>query len=450
MKLSRAAVGIVMFAVAQAAAAPAPFTAANFAARLTVESVATRPAYGPTTAPAGRQFLVLATSWENRIDPKLAEERGLAPGYGVEDLAQHLYVVVDGAVRGELRAGLDDGAGHRSLGSVMLPKTGAKVSGDVVFEIPAGAYASADLRFYDDTAGDLKLALAGAARVRAPLRPPQRNAVGEFAVFAFEDPAPERAPPGFRAVAVDLRARSEWLSDKEAPAYDPNTPPGTTVKRVNLLDWTEPRKYLYVLADGVYACPPVDGGALPETPRFIPEFLTGWRVAFLVPRDARSLELVCEMPHAATDEGTLNLPPLRFALAGSPVAAAPPAAALVITDEMFTIGVAARRAASFAGEPPGDGRQFVVLDVTVTNTGDTGEFFQPKDQLLVLNADGSELAPDDLSARGPHRPPELVHVPPHEHRRFEIAYRLDAAVARPQLSFHGGEFMKAYDLPVSP
>jgi len=128
MKLSRAAVGIVMFAVAQAAAAPAPFTAANFAARLTVESVATRPAYGPTTAPAGRQFLVLATSWENRIDPKLAEERGLAPGYGVEDLAQHLYVVVDGAVRGELRAGLDDGAGHRSLGSVMLPKTGAKVS----------------------------------------------------------------------------------------------------------------------------------------------------------------------------------------------------------------------------------------------------------------------------------------------------------------------------------
>ena len=448
MKSCRVAAALLALAIARAASA-VPFATANFAARLTVASVATRSAYGQTAAPAGGQFLVLATEWENRIDPKLAEDRGLAPGYGVEDLAQHLYLVVDGGVGGVLRPELDDGAGRKSLGRVMLPKAGSKVAGDVVFEIPAGAYTGADLRFYDDVAGDMSLALAGPAPAPKPLWPPQKNAVGEFAVFGFEDPAPEAAPPGFRAVAVDLRARSEWLSDKDAPAYDPRTPPGTTVKRVNLLDWSEVRKYLHVLVGGDYAYPPADGGALPDTPRFIPEFFTGWRVAFFVPREAKALDLICEMPHAATDEGTLNLPPLRFRLAGTPPPPAP-AGPLKIKDDMFAVAVAARGASSFAGEAAGDGRQFVVLDVGVTNTGDTGEFFQPKDQLLLLDADGSELPIDDVTARGVHRPEDLVHVPPHAHRRFEAVYRLDATVTKPQLSYHGGDFMKAFDLSLPP
>jgi hypothetical protein len=451
MKAVLLAVGITLGTAAACRAPASPLSAGNAAAELTVEGVAAQSVYGDAAAPAGRQFLVLATQWENRIDPKLAENRGLAPGYGVEGLDQHLFLVINGGTLGVLRPGLDDGTGRKSLGSVVLPTAGTKVVGDLVFEIPAGAFTSADLRFYDDTAGDMSLALAGPAPAQKPLRPPQKNAVGEFAVFGFDDPPPgAAAPAGFRAVAVDLRARSVWRSEKEAPAYDPAAPPGTMVERINLLDWMEARKYLQVLADGEYACPPAEGGALPDAPRFIPEFFTGWRVTFFVPGDAKSLDLICEMPHAATDSDTLNLPPLRFALSGKPPANTGPDGPLKIRDEMFEVAVAARRAAAFAGEAAGDGRQFVILDVGVTNQGDTGQFFQPKDQLFVVSADGSEQAIDDATVRGSHRPEETVHLPPHEHRRFEVGFRLDAAVAKPQLSFHGGEFMKTFDLQLPP
>lgn len=436
---------------AQTAARLFPASTENHACRLTVMAMKLLAACGVESAPAGRQFVVLGTQWENCIDPKLAEDRGLAPGYGVDNLAQHLYLVINGSALGVLRPGIDNGSGRKSLGSFVLAKTGDKVAGDVVFEIPSGAITSADLRFYDDTAGDMSLALAGPAPAPKPRWPPQKNAVGEFAVFGFADPAPGiEAPAGFRAVAVDLRARSVWLSDKDAPAYDSAMQPGTTVKRVNLLDWTEARTYLRVLAGGDYAYPPVEGGPLPDTPRFVPEFFTGGTVTFFVPRDARSLELICEMPHAATDDDTLDLPPLRFPLAGKSPANGGPDGPLNIKDEMFAVTVAARRDTSFTGEAAGDGKQFVVLDVGVANQGDTGQFFQPKEQLFLVEADGSELAIDDATARGLHRPGGMVHLPPHAHRRFEVVFRLDATVAKPQLSFHGGEFQKTFDLQLSP
>jgi hypothetical protein len=425
----------------------ASLTAGNFAARLTVTSVKSQAAYGAARPAAGRQFLVLATKWENRIDAKLAEERGLATAYGVPDLAMHLYLVTDAARLGELRGNLDDGSGHASLSSVILGKPGATVTGDIVFEIPAGKYTGADLCFFDDTAGDFKLALAGPAPVDRPLRPAQKNAVGEFALYSFTDPDRRvTAPPGFRVVAVDLRARSAWMNDKEASAYDPSIAPGTTIKRVNLLDWPEARQYLAVVADGAYACPPVYGGELPDAPRFIPEFFTGWRITFFVPAEAKSLELWAEMPHAGTDEGTLDLEPVRFPLAGENFTPAAAPGPLSIKDEMFAVTVAARRTTTFAGEPAGEGKQFVVLDVGVTNNGETGEFFMPAEQMLLLDADGSELPPDSVTAQGPHRPMEHVHLAPHAFRRFETVYRLDAAAAHPKLSYHGGSFMQAYEL----
>ena len=430
----------------------AGLTAGNFATRLTVTSVQARANYGSARAAIGRQFLVLATSWENRIDAKLADERGLAPAYGVPDLAMHLYLVTDGAHRGELRGNLDDGSGRHSIGDLVLGKPGATVAGDVVFEIPAGKYASADLRFYDDTAGDFSLALAGQTVEARPLQAAQKNAVGEFAIFAVADP--DRtviAPRGFRAIAVDLRGRSDWLGTKEAPAYDPSVTPGTMVKRVNLLDWPEVRQYLTVVADGAYAFPPAEGGDLPDTPRFIPEFFTGWRIVFFVPADAHSLELVAEMPHAGTDEGTIDLPPVAVSSHRAESGAGwffPGHCRSKM--KCLPCPVASRRTATFAGESAGEGKQFVVLDVGVTNTGDTGEFFQPAEQLLLLDADGSELPPDAVTAEGPHRPMDRVHFAPHTFRRFETVYRVDVSVNHPKLSYHGGSFMQVYELTPCP
>jgi hypothetical protein len=438
--------GLLAAVCAQAAAET--FSTGNFAARLEVSAVSARTAYGATKAPAGTQFLVLATQWENRVDPKLAEQRGLPPGYGVDNLPQHLYLVVDGCVLGVLRPGLDGGHGRSSLERVILAHPGEKLSGDIVFEIPAGDPASLDLRFYDDVAGDMKLALKGPAPAPAPLAPPRKNAVGEFALFDFKDPAPGvRAPAGFRAVAVVLRGRSVWLATKDAPAYNPGIEPGATVPRVNLLDWPEVRTYVHVLADGVYACPLAADQDLPEPLRFIPEFFTGPRLVFLVPADAKSLEFFGAMPHAATDDGTLDLAPLRFPLEGQAPAVAPFPGPLKIKDDMFNLAIGARRSAQFAGEAAGEGKVFVLLDVGVTNEGTTGEFFQPADQLPLLDADGNEIAPDDATSRGPHRPEgDKVHLPAGERRRFEVAYRMDASFERVRLSFHGGSFTQTYEL----
>jgi hypothetical protein len=187
---------------------------------------------------------------------------------------------------------------------------------------------------------------------------------------------------------------------------------------------------------------------LPDTLHFIPEFFTGARAVFLVPADARRLELFCAMPHASTDDGVLDLAPLRFPLVDVPAARSAAAGPLKITDDIFQLAVGARRTDRFAGEAAGDGQVFVVLDVDVSNHGASGEFFQPAEQMPVLDAGGGENGPDAVTARGAHRPEgDKVHLPPGEERRFELVYRVDATLKPIRLSFHGGTFAQTYDLP---
>lgn len=429
-----------------------PRSAENSVFRCTVNSWRIAERYGALAAPEGRQFVVLATRWESRIDPRLAGERGLSTAYTIPELAKHLFLVVDARHVGVLRPGLDDGTGRTSLAQLTLARPGAKQLGDVVFDIPRGAIMSADLRFYDDTAGYWKLALAGTAPEVKPLAPPQRNAVAEVGLFAFEDPVSSlEAPRGFRAIAVDLRARSVWTSHGEAPGFDATQPVGTLVERVNLLDWTDLPRQLHVIADSVYAYPPADVSGLPVIARFLPEFFVGGRVVFLVPADAKSLELECAMPHAATNEGVLDLPALRFPLGKSPDSAVsfPAPGPLRIEDEMLLVAIGARRVASFDDETAEAGRQFVVLTVDVTNRSETGMSFSPTEQLfLVTEEGGAELAADEITARGIHHPETQVHVGPGERRRFESVFQIDAKAKSPRLSFHGANFQQTYALPL--
>ena len=434
-----------------AAAAPAfPVTAGNGALRLTVDSLRTASAYGETAAPAGQQWLVLAARWENRIDPKFAAERELATAYENDGLARHLYVVVDGRTLGTLAGDLADGAGHRSRAGIFLAKPGATAAGDLVFGIPTGPFTSAELRYYDDTTGHFALALAGAPPTDRAVRGPVRNQVGEFALHAIDDPARDvKAPAGFRAIALELRGRSLWTTAGDAPLYDAGHPRGAQTQQVKLLDWPDTRKSFLLLADGEYAYAP-QGGTLPESARFLPDAATGGSLVFFVPTAAQTLELTCTMTRTDTGEDAPNATALSFAVAGTPSKPASAKLPLQIKDEMFQVGIAARRTPEFAGEKAADSQTFFVLDVIAENTGGGAEYFQPRSQLSLTDPAGAAVEADEITARGAHRPEDIVFVPAGAHRRFELVFRMPALPTPPKLHFRGGSFEQDYELPLKP
>jgi len=434
-----------------APAAPAfPLSTGNGAVRLTIDSRRTIPTYGETAAPTGRQWLVLGANWENRIDPKFAAERTLPTAYQNDDLAKHLYVVIDGGALGTLAGALDDGAGHHSRTGIFLGQPGARLSGDLVFDIPAGPFASADLRYYDDTAGHFAVALAGSAPAGKPVAGPVRNQVGEFGLYAIADPAPDaKAPPGFRAISLELRGRSIWTTPGDAPQYDASRPRGAQTQQVKLLDWPDTRKSLLLLADGEYAYAP-QGGTLPDSARFLPDCSTGGTLVFFVPAAAKSLELTCTMTGTNAGEATPDAAALHFTVAGTPPSLAPARLPLQIKDEMFQVGIAARRTAECAGEKAPDGQSFIVLDVIAENTGAGPEYFQPHSQLALVDPEGGVVEVDELTARDVHRPEDIVFVPAGARRRFELVFRCPNGATAPKLRFRGGSFEQDYALPLHP
>lgn len=439
---------VCLLGAVRLSAADFPRSAENGALRLTVEGVRVTGKYGETDAPVGRVWLVVRGRWENRIDRRRAAERELPTALEVGELAKHLYVVIDGASLGSLR-GLEGVGGRSSLAAVTLAKPGDFVAGEMVFEIPAGAYSSAELQFYDDTTGHLRLALAGVAPESKPPGPVVRNAVGEFAVFAVGDPASVKGgpavPAGSRSVAVELRARSRWRTVGPAPSYDFSLPSGAQVERVNLLDWPETQRSFVLVADGEYAAMPV-GGTLPNDARFLPGVFTGGTMVFHVPAEAKSLELVGTLGRASTEAGVVDVAPVRLSVRGAPAKAAAWTMPLRLTDEMFVLGIAVRRLSAFAGESAGPNQEFVVLDVGVENTSGKGEYFQPEAQLQLLDPEGGLLACDEIAERGPRRPYTELHVPAGERRRCELVFRVVKGAAL-KVNFRGGSSETQHDLP---
>lgn len=423
--------------------------AENGSLRLTVSSVRATESYGGKPAPQGRQWFVVGCRWLNRIDARRAAEREAVTMVEIGDLAKHLYLVTDGALGTLQRLGGE--RGRKSLGEVVLGNPGDSLTGDLVFEIPAGQGAGAELRFYDDIAGHFTMALGEPLPTPQPVWMMTRNQVGEFGVFRVDDPAaaPEgvAVPPGCRLVLVDFRGRSVWTTTGDAPVYDFSKPTGAQVERVNLLDWPGTAQSCVLLAEGEYAYLPI-GGSLPDDARFLPEVFTGGTLLFAVPCEARSLELLGTLGHAGTEEGVLDLAPVRLRVSGGEARPAEWTMPLKLTDEMFRVAVAARRERSFAGENSDEGREFLVLDVGVENTGSGGEYFQPAEQLQVVDGDADPVACDETTWRGARAPALAVYVPAGERRRFELAFRVTADAA-PKLVFRGGSFEEQHELPVA-
>jgi len=106
-------------------------------------------------------------------------------------------------------------------------------------------------------------------------------------------------------------------------------------------DWTDLRRHLNVLVDGVRSFGSTGDLEIGESPRFLPDVMTGGKAAFLVPQKAVSLELRGDFPNAKLPDGTVVHPKaLLFLLEGKrPEAAAPAAAIASIDDDIYKVAV---------------------------------------------------------------------------------------------------------------
>jgi Mg-chelatase subunit ChlD len=422
-------------------------SAANRGARLTVHTVALRSSYGAAKpSRPGSRLLVVDTEWENVIPLTYVFERQVPTEYQIPNLGDHVYVVADGRTAGRLRADADQLPGHVPVKDFKLPRIGAVIRGNLVFEVPEAAR-TLELRFYDYAHGHIVVPLVvppEAPPAAKPLTAPLKNEVVEIAPFGFQKSdtvGGRKAPAGMTFVSVDLRARSTFTAEADATAFDPKARPGQKTKIGHVADWKESRKYLQLVADGEYAYMAEAESELDPEPRFLPDVMTGGTVVFLAPAESKSLELRCDFPNAKASTGGAVFRPkgLTLALEGKRPAPANVQPVVSVDDDVYRVQVVRQQQASeFAGQAAPAGEKFLVLDVTVMNRGGRdGQFFQTPQQLKYASETGQQTELSPVTYQGIHRPAELIWVPPGERRSFQAVFAVGAGERRPRLAFAG-------------
>jgi hypothetical protein len=436
----------------KAEAAPPPaLETSNRACILRIHGMTERASYGGRTPAAGLKFLVLDASFENTIPLTLVQSNQVPTQYKVKELGDHLYVVADGRRTARL---LRDGAqlpGHLPTSNFTLDRLGARLRGNLVFEVPAGS--TLDVRFYDFAHGHMSLVLReGPRAAEPPLVASAGNEILEAAVYRVEK-SQEKSPEGMAWLRVDLRARSLMATESDATAFDPKAKPGEKIRVGTVSDWTEVRKHLHVLVDGEFAHGTAEPPEFGDAPRFLPDVPTGGRAAFLIPAKSQSVELRCDFPNARLPDGSVVHPKaLTFLLEGKRPEAATAAPIAEIDDEVFKVSVTAQAvAAEFAGTKPPAGTLFLVLDVTVTGAGRAGELFRTSEQIRYLGEKGQQVAMHEAAFQGPRAPLKLLLVPTGERRSFQTVFAIPSSDRRPRLGYRGVSKAATVELkPVEP
>jgi Mg-chelatase subunit ChlD len=430
---------------------PLRLESATRGVRLLVNNAALLGEYGVHKAPPGKALLVLGTEWENVIPlTYLAEEKqALATTYKIPNLADHIYLVLDGRRAARLDPEADNLPGHVPVKTFALERLGDRIRGNLVFPVLAGARLGwAEIRFYDFAHGHMVIGLGDPEEATArgeakPIGKLAKNEVVEAGVFELAKPLElggQEAPPGMQLVSLDFRARSLFTTESDATAFDPKARPGQKTRVGTVADWTDSRKYLQLVVDGEYGYVPDPSlTELVEQPRFLPDVMTGGRVVFLAPKDVRSLELRCDFPNARTPSGQV-IRPAGFSLPVEgkqpPLPNRKPIAR--IEDGVFLVSVTNHAPAdTFGGQKAPAGKRFVVLDVTVNNRGQNGEAFQTEQQLKMAGVSGQQAALDPATYQGVHCPAPHVWIPVREQRSFQVAYLLDESETRPRLAYTG-------------
>lgn len=167
-------------------------SASNRALRATVRTVALR----------GRR-LALDVEWVNAVPLSLVYEKKVAEEVRLADLAERLFVVVDGARVCRLESS--------ELKEIRLDAVGATSRGTLAFEVPE--FRAIEFRFYDPVHGPAAVPLVRKSDPPAanPISAVERNKVVELAVYGarFESEfGGKKAASGTKFLVVDLRGRS--------------------------------------------------------------------------------------------------------------------------------------------------------------------------------------------------------------------------------------------------
>ncbi|MHC4606699.1 MAG: zinc ribbon domain-containing protein, partial [Planctomycetota bacterium] len=328
--------------------------------------------------------------------------------------------------------------GHVPVKGFKLERLGSRIRGNIVFEIPAEGVKDLELRFYDFAHGHIFHRLKkGEVPEKKPVLDLAKNEVLEAGVYAFrktKEFGGRTAPGGMTFVEVELMARSMWVWDVDATAFDPKAKKGDRLNVGTVADWIETDRYLTMVADGEYGYAVEPETAMPKSPRFLPDVATGERAVFLVPEKCTSLELRCDFPNARTPDGEVIHPKgLVFALEGKRPEVPPRKGFVEIDDEIFQVAVTKQEVAEAR----------LILDITVKNSGGKGEFFQTTKQLQYIAESGARSPVHEASFSLLHRPAELVWIPKGEQRTFQVIFEIPKTDRKPRLAYNG--VSKAHD-----
>lgn len=373
--------------------------------------------------------------WTNIIPLTAVYDRNLPTEYRIPNLADHLYLVLNGSRLARIVAEPDEIPGHLPVRDFRLERIGSRLRGVVAFGLSA-APETLELRFYDYAHGHLSAPLL---RGKPSARKPPVAGANEVVDAGIAAVRKRKAAEGVMAVEVEFLATSRFVRETDAGAYDPKAKKGQKIQLGTVCDWKEARKHAHLVVDGEYAYRAEDSSTLEAEPRFLPDVPTGGTLVFLVPEKFASMEFRGDFPNASTPDGEVIHPkPLVLALEGS--RPAPPKRETIakVDDDCFHLAVVGQAVTKkFAGEETGEEANYLVLDVVVRNSGGKGEWFQTVEQLRYAAEDGGQLPVQDVTFKGPRRPYEHVWIPAGETRAFQVVFEIPASETKPRLAYAG-------------
>lgn len=394
-------------------------------------------------------YLALETRWENRMPLDLVAELEYPERGSIADLRRQAFLLVDDRVVLRLVAGAEKLPGH--LPAKFALELGEVREGRLVFPLQAcGPQSRLELIFYTQTFAPIRIPLQElppeeASETTIAVEPPHglgRNEVVELGVFGFEKTprrGKEEAPPGTTFVVCDVRARSLLEKETDARALDANASPRARAKLPLVVEYGEAPALLQLLVDGEQAYTRLQqNSTLEAEPPFLPTPLAGGEAVFLIPADARSLELVACFPAMQLTTGRdLGTPEtLRFPLAGE--APPPSTEALVrVDDDPLPFEVLGSERLARLGEfSAGESNELLVVSCAVRNNGEEGGLYEVKNRLRVAGVNGESVARavTDRIGLGLEQP---FWLPPGERRLFRVIFDVPRDGGGAEISYRG-------------